>query len=130
MPIKMSKSMKEANPFVKVIVNYSDVDVIINAIKNLQLMSAEKREVDCTNTVAYLEKRKQQRKNFDQLILELHMTDDIPYLLRSIETDNFLTGYSSNEIRSGELWTLPELIKTLPEEYEKQLMGKKISLFD
>lgn len=122
-----TKKMKEMQPHVKVVVKYSDIPVLINSVTNLQLSSAERREYDTHNTKAYLEEVIKLKEGYNLVRLELHMTYDVPFILRSIKNKTFSANLNNAEIRDKELWKLEELMLTLPAEYENQLLGKEVS---
>jgi hypothetical protein len=123
----ITKKMKATQPHVKVVVKYSDIPVIINAIDSLALNSAEKREFDTHATKSYLQETLDLKKGYNLVRLELHMIYDVQPILRSIKNKTFFNGLNQAEIRDGELWTLEELMQSLPAEYENQLLGKEVS---
>ena len=86
----------------------------------------EKIVVEDRKTAQYLSETAEQKEGSELVTIELHMEDDLPYLLRAINNNSFNNGLVSAEIRHYETWLIQDLIKTLPEQYEQQIVSEKI----
>ena len=113
--------------FTKLIVKYVDLQFIRNSILNLSLVPAEKRELELSrkSTINYIneliEKHKSSEGDNDLHLIEieLHLSDDLSYIVRDIEkimkhekqlSINSLFGCTNAEYRGYELWNLQELL--------------------
>lgn len=113
--------------FTKLIVKYVDLQFIRNSILNLSLVPAEKRELELSrkSTINYIneliEKNKPSEGDNDLHLIEieLHISDDLSYIVRDIEkimkhekqlSINSLFGCNNAEYRGYELWNLQELL--------------------
>ena len=113
--------------FAKLIVKYQDLQFIRNAILNLSLVPAEKRDLGLSHkqTVNYLNELIEQHKysegeyDVHLIEIELHVCDDLSYIARDIEkfvkyqdrlSINSLFGCTNAEYRGYELWKLQELL--------------------
>lgn len=113
--------------FTKLIVKYVDLQFIRNSILNLSLVPAEKRELELSrkSTINYIneliEKHKSSEGDNDLHLIEieLHLSDDLSYIVRDIEkiakfqdklSINTLFGCTNAEYRAYELWKLQDLL--------------------
>ncbi len=113
--------------FTKLIVKYVDLQFIRNSILNLSLVPAEKRELELSrkSTINYIneliEKNKPSEGDNDLHLIEieLHISEDLSYIVRDIEkimkhekqlSINSLFGCNNAEYRGYELWNLQELL--------------------
>lgn len=113
-------------PFVQVTVKYTDLFVLQNAFKHLSLNTMEKIVIEDRKTVQYLAKTEKKNEGSELVTIELHIEDDIPYLLRAINNNSFNNGLVGAEIRHYETWFIQDLIKALPAQYEQQIVSEKI----
>lgn len=113
--------ISKSNPYVKCIVNYSDLEVLARAFDNLVFCSAEKREQFENNTSSYLRETQENHEGSDLVEIEFHMENDVPYLVRAAKADHLFRDFSPAEHRGLELWKLNDLVLSLPKKYETNM---------
>lgn len=122
-------TIKDANPNVSVVVNYTDLPFILNVFKNETLSIMEKISIEELDTVGYFERTIENNKS-ELVRIEFNVEIELPILIHKIKSGSFFRGVSSTEKLHLGLDTLVELILDLPNEYEKQIVAKKFEIFN
>lgn len=122
-------AIKEANPNVSVVVNYTDLPFILNVFKNRTLSTMEKIAIEELDTVGYFERTIENNKS-ELVRIQFNVEIELAILIRKIKAGSFFKGVSMTEKLHLGLDTLVELILDLPNEYEKQIIAKKFEVFD
>ena len=111
----------KSNPYVKCIVNHSDLEVLARAFDDLIFCSAEKREQIHNQTAAYLRETHENHEGSDLVEVEFHMERDVFYMVRAAKVERLFVNFSPAEHRGLELWKLNDLVLSLPKKYETDM---------
>lgn len=122
--------MNTTKPFVKCVVNYSDIQFLIKSL-SLSLVNSYnisfKTEIEYT--INYLKETLVNNAGSDLVTIELNIETDVKALIKLINNKTIFKYLTSAEIRGYELWTLEELILELPLMYKQQQFSNKVSSF-
>lgn len=121
-------AIKTLNPNVSVVVNYTDLQYILNVFKHRTLNTMEKIAIEELDTVGYLERTIKNNKS-ELVRIQFNVEIELPILIRKIKSGTFFKGVTSAEKIHLGLDTLTDLILELPQEYEKQIVAKKFEIF-
>ena len=116
------------NPFVSVVVKYSDINFIIKSLSLVNNSNISLKN-ELQYTINYLNEILVTKEGYDLVRIELKMETDVQTLLELIKNKTIFKYLTSAEIRGYEIWKLEELILELPLMYKQQFIGNKVRSF-